>query len=142
MTPVVPDLSTGDKDGFNETGSGSVSGFGPDSGPGSIPSAFILTQGDPTRLYVEREAVYVAYLVTHPIFGSTQEVAGTYTCVAVGEYSNATKEILVDVIGLFKGVVLRLHIHTFDKCSFWCTIIPVLNTCSAAPHYLNCKYFT
>ena len=103
MTSVVPDLSTGDKDGLNDTG------------PGSIPSSFILTQGDPTHLYVDRVAVYDAYLVTYPIFGSMREVAGTYTCVAIGEYFNATKEILVDVIGLFSGVVLQLHIHLFDK---------------------------
>ena len=95
MISVVPDVVIGEKNSsFNR------SDFGSD--PGSRPSGFILTQGDPTQLYVEREAPNIANLVTHPFFGATLGVAGTYTCVAIGKYVNTTKELILEVLGLFE----------------------------------------
>ena len=66
-----------------------------------MSNGFILTQEDPTRLYVEREAPNIANLITHPLFGATLDVAGTYTCVAIGNFVNTTKEVIVEVFGLF-----------------------------------------
>ena len=90
------------------SGASSSAGSNTDSTDDSRPNGFIFTQGHPTRLYVEREAPNIAYLITHPFFGATLDVAGTYTCVAVGKYVNTTKELVVEVLGLF-----NVYVHSY-----------------------------
>ena len=107
MISVVPDVVIDEKNNsFNQ--------YDYDSGSDSRPNDFILTQGDPTQLYVEREAPNIANLVTHPLFGATLDVAGAYTCVAIGKYVNTTKELILEVSGLFKRNVIYI-IAKFTK---------------------------
>lgn len=91
--PVVPDLLTDES--YLQPYDGSGSG----SGSSKVNRFFSVPRGDPSRLYVEREDPNLTYLMTHPQFGATRAIAGTYTCLAVGENSNTSQDITVQLSG-------------------------------------------
>ena len=99
--PVVPllidedYLQPHDDEDYLQSHDGSGSGI--DSS--KVNRFFSVRRRDPSQLYMESEGPNVAYLVTHPQFGATRAVAGTYTCLAVGKNSNTSQDITVQLSG-------------------------------------------
>lgn len=112
--PVVPDLLTDES--YLQPYDGSGSG----SGSSKVNRFFSVPRGDPSRLYVEREDPNLTYLMTHPQFGATRAIAGTYTCLAVGENSNTSQDITLQLSGnsVLQHSIVR---YLYTSISFYST---------------------
>ena len=99
VVPKVPNSLVNDDEELL-TPSESESGSGLDPCSGSRSGGLVFSVVNSTQLYFEQEAPNIVHLITHPLSGSTHDVAGTYTCMAVGEHFNASKELSIEVLGL------------------------------------------